>query len=147
MVQYTTEYLILNEDTIDWERLSRDADDFFTLFEIRMFRKRINWKEYLLSHKSTISLKELEVASKHFTKEIYNEIAAYNIADEDFIVNHKDKFDFRIVIPNCNISEAALLECIDYWIHIPDIKGLFIKAKYIDINSKEFSGIKLLLKL
>ena len=147
MIQYTTEYLILNEDTIDWERLSRDSDDSFTLPEIRIFRKKINWKEYLLSHKSTISLRELEVASKYFTKEIYNEIAAYNIADDEFIINHKDKFDFRIVIPNCNISETTLMACVDYWEHIPDIKDIFIRAKYIDINSREFSGIKLLLKV
>ena len=49
-----------------------DALRDFSLAEIRMFRKRIKWEKYLISHSNTLSENKLEVASKHFTKEIYN---------------------------------------------------------------------------
>lgn len=147
MLNYSTEYLIIHEDEIDWDQLSSQSDDFFSLVEIRLFRKKINWKRYLLSHKNSMSTLNLEVASKYFTKEIYDEIASYNIADEDFISNHKDDFDFKIVISNCNVSAQMLNSCQEKWIDIPGIKNIFLSAKYIDIDSPDFSDIKLLLEI
>ena len=104
-----TEYLILHEDEIDWKSLSNDKNRSFSLSEIRMFRKRIDWIDYLKTH--NLSHDELEVASKHFTKSVYEFIALNNLADQDFIVKHKTDFDWRILLTSSYLTQDTLMKC------------------------------------
>ena len=94
MLKYSTEYLIIHENDINWDELSSDKDDMFSLVEIRLFRSKINWKKYLQTHSRScpFTTQMLEVASKYFTPEIYDLLAAFDIPQEDFIENHLDDF-------------------------------------------------------
>lgn len=141
--QLTTEYLILHENDVDWDALSSYPDRDFSLVEIRLFRKNINWEKYLISHSNILSDTKLEIASKYFTERIYTLLSSFNIATEDFIVRHADKFNFKSVILNCKMSQDALLETMDHWKDLPDIQNTFKESKYIDISQPEYSDIKL----
>ena len=149
MLKYSTEYLILNEESINWEKLSGDPEDYFSLVEIRLFRSKINWKTYLKSHIKScpFTTQMLEVGSKYFDKTVYQILASFNIPTEDFIISHIDNFDIVKVIENCNVSQELLLEISEKWVDIENIKDSFKRAKFIDIDSPEFSDIKLLLEM
>ena len=146
MIKFSTEYLILHENEINWEKLSSDKDEFFSLVEVRLFRSKINWKQYLINHSEYVNTQILETASKYFTKEIYEILAAFNITTEDFLKAHPEKFDFQSVIQNCEISEETLLQTKKYWDTLPNLKELFYNSKYIKIEDPEYSSIKLMLE-
>ena len=146
MIKFSTEYLILHENEINWEELSSDKDEFFSLVEVRLFRSKINWKQYLINHSEYVNTQILETASKYFTKEIYEILAAFNITTEDFLKAHPEKFDFQSVIQNCEISEETLLQTKKYWDTLPNLKELFYNSKYIKIEDPEYSSIKLMLE-
>ena len=146
MIKFSTEYLILHENEINWEELSSDKDEFFSLVEVRLFRSKINWKQYLINHSEYVNTQILEIASKYFTKEIYEILAAFNITTEDFLKAHPEKFDFQSVIQNCEISEETLLQTKKYWDTLPNLKELFYNSKYIKIEDPEYSSIKLMLE-
>ena len=46
----------------------------------------------------------MEIASKYFDENIYRMLASFNLAEEEFIMNHED-FDFQLLIKNSNLSE------------------------------------------
>lgn len=146
MIKFSTEYLILHENEINWEELSSDKDEFFSIVEVRLFRSKINWKQYLINHSEYVNTQILEIASKYFTKEIYEILAAFNITTEDFLKAHPEKFDFQSVIQNCEISEETLLQTKKYWDTLPNLKELFYNSKYIKIEDPEYSSIKLMLE-
>lgn len=146
MIKFSTEYLILHENEINWEKLSSDKEEFFSLVEVRLFRSKINWKQYLINHSEYVNTQILEIASKYFTKEIYEILAAFNITTEDFLKAHPEKFDFQSVIQNCEISEETLLQTKKYWDTLPNLKELFYNSKYIKIEDPEYSSIKLMLE-
>lgn len=149
MLNYSTEYLIMHEDSINWEELSSNKDDFFSLVEIRLFRKRINWKAYFCSHLNsyTMTPQMFEIASKYFDDAVYRIISDFGIAPSEFIEAHPEKFNFENVIRYCNITEDALLNCEQYWKNISNIKEIFYESKYISLNSPNFSRIKLMLEI
>lgn len=145
MLKYNLEYLIQHENEINWDEISKDKEQFLSLVETRLFRKRINWKVYLLLHQNWIDDKILECASKYFTKEIYTIISAIDIAGDKFILAHRKDVDFKLLIENSHVSEDTLLATMEIWKEIPDIKKSFANAKYIDIESEDYSKIKLIL--
>ena len=146
MIKFSTEYLILHENEINWEKLSSDKEEFFSLVEVRLFRSKINWKQYLINHSEYVNTQILEIPSKYFTKEIYEILAAFNITTEDFLKAHPEKFDFQSVIQNCENSEETLLQTKKYWDTLPNLKELFYNSKYIKIEDPEYSSIKLMLE-
>lgn len=146
MLKYSTEYLIIHENTIDWEKLSSDKEDMFSLVEIRLFRSKINWKKYLQTHSRTcpFTTQMLEVASKYFTPEIYGMLAAFDIPQEDFIENHLEDFSPGMLIMGCSLSEDFFLNHIDYW---KDWKDHFNLSQKIDLESSQYARLKLLLEV
>lgn len=149
MINYSTEYLIIHEDELDWEELSSNKDDMFSLVEIRLFRSKINWRVYLESHLRScpFTLQMMEIASKYFDENIYRMLASFNLAEEEFIMNHLNDFDFQLLIKNSNLSEDFLLNTLDYWCDIPDIEEVFKKSKYINVESPNYGQIKLILEV
>lgn len=149
MINYTTEYLILNENNLDWDQLSSDSDDSFSLIEIRLFRKRINWKLYFRTHITTcpFDMQMLEMGSKYFDKETYSMLAVFNMIDQDFIEDHIEEFDFRDIIKHCRVDQDFLKDNIEKWSNYENLPELFKKSEFIDINSPDFSEIKLLIEM
>ena len=145
-MDYTTEYLIMHENEIDWEELSKNPDRSFSLIEVRLFRKRINWLTYLPRHRDTLTTEILEMASKYFTDSVYKWLSYMNIPTEEFILRHKEKFDIPAVIHNrYNLSEEFLLEMIDYWKDNDTIKTS-IPLKY-DLTLPEYKSLRLLFEV
>lgn len=149
MINHSTEYLIIHEDEMDWDALSSIPDDMFSLVEIRLFRKRINWKLYFESHSIScpFTTQMLEMGSKYFTQEVYMILSNFGIATEDFIENHIDDFDFRSVILNCNISEDFLLENAEKWKNIKDIEDIFYRSKFVLLGTPQYSNLRLFLEM
>lgn len=145
MSKYSIEYLIKNEDVIDWEALSGDKDDSLNLVEIRLFRKRINWSKYLNCHR-IMSTDELEMASKYFTKNHYDQLAAFEIATDEFIIKHAENFDFRILLKSAKLSDDNIMNLRQYWENIPGIEGIIKNSKYIDLESSEYSQLAVMLE-
>jgi len=142
MFNVSTEYLIKHEDSINWEALSDMTDDEFSLTEIRLFRKRINWKKYLKNHKGQMSGDMFEIASKYFTPEVYRMIAVFNLAPNSFIESHAEFFDFKLLIENSDLSQETLLKCQKYWSNIPNIQESFKKSKFIHLDDPAFIDLK-----
>jgi hypothetical protein len=145
MLKYNTEYLIMHEDDVDWNEISEDPEQYLSLVETRLFRKRINWKVYLPLHQSSITHSILECASKYFNPEIYEILAGFDIVDDEFILNHREKFDYKLLIENAHVGADVLLETSNLWKDIPDIEKSFQNAKHIDINSDKYEQVKLIL--
>lgn len=143
---FTTEYLIMNESSIDWEKLSADKSRSFSLSEIRMFRKRIDWLVYLANHQ--LNQNELEVASKYFTPAVYNLLAILGVDDEKFILNHRHDFNWELLISNSYLSEDVLNKCIDEWKDIPKNRLVkeFMNNKRINIYDGSYDSILLFLE-
>lgn len=116
MDEYTTEYLILHESEIDWDSLSADKNRSFSIPEIRIFRKRINWLKYITTH--NMNHNELEIASKYFSSSIYDVIALLDIADEEFIKNHRNNFNWEVLLSSATLSANLLNECFSSWKNI-----------------------------
>ena len=146
MLKYSAEYLIMHEDDVDWEKISADPEQYLSLIETRLFRKRINWKVYLPLHQNLITDSILECASKYFDSDIYEILAGFDIVNDKFILNHRDKFDYKLLIENAHVGADVLLETLDLWKSIPDIKKSFQNSKYIDIDSDKYEQIKLILE-
>lgn len=144
---YTTDFLIINEDNIDWEYASFHSVRELSLAEIKLFRSKINWDAYILSH--DLNPVKMEFASKYFTRETYQRIAAFNMATEEFILKNKEKFNWLTLIKNSKLSEETLLAAAELWQQksLKDIKDAFLTAKYIDINSGAYPAIQLYLNL
>lgn len=149
MINYSTEYLIIHEDDIDWDELSANPDDSFSLVEIRLFRKRINWKLYFRTHSISCPFNSqmLEIGSKYFDKEVYSMLANFGIAGQDFIENHINDFDFKDIIKNCNVNQEFLMNNTEKWSNYENLIDLFRKSKYIDLDDPNFLEIKLLLEM
>lgn len=57
----STEYLIMHEDEINWNELSKNPNRPLSLVEARLFRKNIDWKKYIITHAGTLTNDFLEV--------------------------------------------------------------------------------------
>jgi len=149
MINDSVEYLIKNEDTIDWKRLSNDASDSFSIVEARLFRDKINWHDYIKTHRSQLATLFLEVASPYFTKHEYRNLALFGSATEEFILNHAEDFKdyIEILIKTTKISEDGWLQLQKYWEGIEGIYYTFISSKINDINDPEYSDLKLALEI
>jgi len=145
--KFTTEFLIVNEEKIDWEALSRFAGRSFSLPEIRMFRKKINWTLYLLSHDMENDI-EIELASKYFTEQAFS-ILSQEILSENIIRKFADKLNWESLMSRTNSSEEFLFEFIDYWKIIPinHLAILVSNNQNIDLKSGKFNKLSLYLKL
>lgn len=141
----STEYLITNEDSLDWEAISSNKSIILSNLDIKLFGKNINWKTYLINHSNHITTDILESANKYFTLDIYKYLSSFGIATEEFILNHREKFDFRDIIENCAMSEDGLIDTQDMWMKIPGIKRIFKNAKKIDM--KKCPSISLMLSV
>lgn len=144
--ELTTEYLILHEDEADWDAISKCKERDFSLPEIRMFRKKINWPAYLISHKDVLSTTKLEVASKHFTSEVYDIIIGLNIGAPEFLLAHAEKLNYRLLIQTGKPSPELLIETVQYWKNLEGIVGIFNSAKNFNINDAAYSEVKLILE-
>lgn len=149
MLKYSTEYLIIHENELNWDELSTMRDDYFSLVEVRLFRKKINWKLYFESHGENcpITTEILNIGAKYFTPSTYKILEEFNIATDDFIVQHPENFHFESIIRNCNISEDALLKTRQYWENIFNIKQIFNESKYIKLSNPKYEQIKLILEV
>lgn len=149
MINYSTEYLIIHEDEIDWDKLSANPEDSFSLIEIRLFRKRINWKLYFRNHSKTcpFTTQMLEIASKYFDKETYCTLAAFNMVEQDFIENHLDDFDFYDIIRYCKVNQEFLMNTTERWINLKNLSELFEKSEFIDLEDPSFAEVKLLMDM
>ena len=145
MDEYSTEYLIMHEDTIDWDELSAKKDFSLSLVEVRLFRSKINWRKYLNTHRF-MSTDALEIASKYFTEENYRQIAAFNIATDHFVKNHPDRFDFTLLLKSTKLEESTILELQEYWENIPDIFSIISESNYIDLESEEYANLSVMLE-
>lgn len=112
MINYSTEYLILHENEMDWEKLSADASDYFSLIEARLFRKHINWKEYIKTHSNILSEPFLEIASKYFTDAEYFELIVYGVCNyENFVIKHAKEFA-KFAVMFFAMTQASEKACI-----------------------------------
>ena len=143
---YTTEYLIMHEDEIDWKSLSGDASRSFSLVEIRLFRSKIHWNAYLLMHGMTMSLDMLETASKYFTSKEYALIAYLNLGSEEFVLNHLDSFFVPLYLEKNLPSERFLLETYNLWEDVSSTREKLKNEIYSENLENEYSDILLLLE-
>lgn len=145
--QFTTDFLIVNEENIDWESLSQFKGRSFSLAEIRMFRKSIQWNLYLINH--ALNEIELDVAAKHFTDSVFNVISAFVNLSEKFIRKYKDRLSWRYLIRKSNLSEDFLFEMEEYWTKLPreTIIDGFSMNQYIDLTLDSYRRLALYLKL
>jgi len=144
---FTTDFLIINEENIDWEILSQFKGRSFSMAEIRMFRKKIQWNLYLINH--ALSNIELNIASKYFSDSVFAVLSAFVSLPEEFIKKHHTKLSWKYLIQRSYISEDLLFELQDDWIHLDDqilING-FSKNPFIDLNSNDYNRLALYLKL
>lgn len=142
--EYTTEYLIMHEDEIDWDELSKNTNRSFSLVEVRLFRKRIDWGKYLVrpEHINSITTDILEVASKYFTKSTYTILSLSRGLPEEFVLKHREMFNIGNYILNNKPSEEFLLETIDEWKDNSTVRTA-IPLK-IDLSQEEYENIRLL---
>lgn len=140
----TTEYLILHEDELDWDELSKKRQ--FSLVEIRLFRKRINWTKYLYKYCSVMSSEMLEIASKYFNLTHYMILGINGNCSEEFVLNHLNDFTEDGVneyILSAAPSEEFLLKTVEYWKDKEDISKEI--QKYID--SENYPSVSLLFEI
>lgn len=144
MEEYTTEYLIMHEDELDWDELSKNPNRSFSLVEIRLFRKRIDWGRYLVrpEHINSITSDMLELASKYFNKSTYTILSLARGIPEDFVLKHRTDFNIGNYILNNKPSEEFLLATIDEWKDNDTVRTA-IPIK-IDLSQEEYKNIKLL---
>lgn len=145
MDDYSTEYLIMHEDTIDWDELSANKDFSLSLVEARLFRSKINWRKYLNTHRF-MSTDALEIASKYFTEENYRQLAAFNIVTDNFVKSHPEKFDFTILLKSAALKESTILDLQEYWSKIPGIFKIISESIFIDLESEEFANLAVMLE-
>lgn len=145
--ELTTEYLIINEETIDWDELSKESSRSFSLAEIRMFRKRIIWSEYIKNH--NMSLIQLNIASKYFDVGVYRMIALLNAAPEEFIISHMDNFLWLTILATCKLSCETIFKCKECWEIYPREKiAIALKSnKQIDLSDESYKSLVLYLNL
>ena len=145
MEDYSTEYLIMHEDEIDWDKLSKNPNRIFSLAEARLFRRKINWLQYLIIHSNSITPNILEVASKYFTPEVYKYLTYAGIANEEFVLNHRENFDILQYIISNLPSEDFLLAVLDCWKDDEFVKKTL--AKRLDLSKAEYKNIRLLYEI
>lgn len=144
-MKYSTEWLITHENSVDWDKLSSDKDENFSLIEIRLFRSKINWSSYLNTHRM-MTTSELEVASKYFKESHYRQLAAFDIATDEFVLKNIEKFNIYILLKCTSLSESTILKIIQDKIGDPKIKECIKLSPYINLESKEFSQLALFLE-
>lgn len=146
--QFNVKFLIENEDNIDWEKLSFMRERSFSVPEIKMFGKKIDWHIYLFNH--TLDDDQLAVAEKYFkdNHHLYS-ILSDQPLPEDFLRRNADKVNWKKVFANSELSEDFIFEMIDYWIveNQYAIKQALLENKYMNVNSDEYEKLSLYLKL
>ena len=147
-IKYTTEYLIIHEEEIDWDELSAYSEKVFTLTEIRLFRRKINWLLYLMHHKDCFAREiEIEMASKYFSKPSWFLLLTKYTVSEEFLEKHKDEINWRNVLAHQPVSETFLMEHCNYWnIYSNDIivESLLMNP---NVDSANWNVLHLYLKL
>jgi len=142
-MKYSIEYLITNEDSIDWDDYS--SNNQLSSTEIRLFGKHIDWKKYILTH-NCISTAEFEEASKFLTSDDYDYIAFFNMRTQEFIRNHAKNFDWNILIKFHYLTAETLAFCYQNWKDID--KEIFKKSKEFNIfEDQNYTEIILLLNI
>lgn len=144
---YTTEYLILNENSINWEVMSGLPSRPLSLVEIRLFRKHINWYRYITTHGSTMSPQMIETASKYFTPQVYTLLNYVDMVSEEFVINHMDKFNIPVYIISKMPSEEFILKTMDKW-HFDDVIVKILKERLLEEKYKNnYPTLKLMFEV
>lgn len=144
MFTYSTEYLIIHENELNWDELSSLENDSFSLIEIRLFRNKINWKKYLIPGR-VMSTSELNIGSKYFTEDDFRRLAAFKITTDDFLLAHPEKFNMVLLFSGGNfLKEDTIVKLKKYWEQIPNIRELIKKSVGNDL--KKFQNLTLLLE-
>lgn len=141
-------YLIENEETIDWKKLSLDKDTSFSALEARLFKDRICWSEYIVIHKDKVTMEILEICKdKIFPTTLTVFLLLYfDEFAEDFIMKYPENVDFEFILKYKTemLSEDALLATKNYWEKIPDIKEIL--ANFLDTipERPDYSRLRLI---
>jgi hypothetical protein len=145
---FTTEFLIINEEKIDWDALSRFSGRSLSLPEIRMFRKRINWSMYLLSHTIEKDI-EIDLAAKYFNYITFTLLSSQDNLSKYIISKYAVDLNWYGIIRNYKYDEDFLFEHIDYWKHfsIIDMQSLILNNPRLHLNTGQFNKLALYLKL
>ena len=146
-MEYSTEYLIIHEDEIDWLDLSQNKNRSFSLPEIRMFRNKIHWNIYCFEHR--MNYPELLIASKYFDRTTYKILSIYHNIPEQFIELHLDEIFWDDLIANSALDEEFLFKHSEYWMNTPIqiLQERFLKNTKIDLHSGDYDRLVLYLKL
>ena len=144
---FTTEFLIINEENINWDALSGFPRRSFSLPEIRMFRKRIKWSMYLFTHEFKNDT-EIEFASKYFDENAFALLSQYELSKHTISL-FADKLNWTGLFMKYCHDEDFLFEYIDHWKEIPVEFLIFVVKEnpYIDLGSGKFNRLSLYLKL
>lgn len=146
--EINTKYLIINEDNIDWVKLSSDPNRYFSLAEVRIFRKRINWFVYLTNHPDVYE-DNLRIASKFFDGHVWKYLSDNYKLSEGFIEDYVDNLNWIGLFKNSPMSAEFIMKYKEKWEHFNF--SLILKNInnniFIDTTSDDFSELMLLLNL
>jgi hypothetical protein len=141
---FDVKYLIVNEDKIDWEKLSTLRT--FTIPEIKLFGRKIAWALYLLNHE--MSQEEIDVAAKYVSYGTF-ELFSLNNLSEKFISENQKKLNWLNILKNSNLKENFIFDNISYWedYSLLEIRNSISSNKYINLERSEYKSLSLYLKL
>jgi len=144
---FTVEFLILNEEDIDWEQLSDFKDRRFSLPEIRMFRKKINWNLYVPNH--VMNENEIDIASKYFSEELIYKLPSMQELTEKIVRKFRNKIHWSLLLLKSKFPESFLLEMSSSWKDIGDekLQTIFTSNRAMDIFDGNYESLLLYLNL
>lgn len=146
--KFNVKFLIENEEQIDWEKLSLMKERTFSVPEIKMFGRKIEWHVYLFNH--ILDEEQLAVAEKYFkdNANIYHILSDQPLSEE-FLRRNADKVNWKKVLSNSELSEDFIFEMIDHWIveNQYAIKQSLLENKFMNFNSDKYEKLSLYLKL
>jgi len=144
---FSTEFLIINEDSIDWQTISRFSNRSFSLPEIRMFRNKINWTTYLLTHYMERDI-DIEKAAKYFSENDFKLLSRQKLSKE-IISLFADRLCWKSLIESAIDDEDFLFEKIEHWknISVNELTSIIDRNPMIDLKNSNFNKLSLYLKL
>jgi hypothetical protein len=144
---FDVKFLIKNEDTIDWEKLSAIKERSFSIAEIKMFGKRIAWNIYIINHQ--LREEELKVASKYFNDKNFEVISFFNNLPEHFIREYAAKLDWLKILNRSKMSQDFILEMSNYWSNLDSelVAAAIVNNSSINLRSERYDKLALYLKL
>jgi len=145
--QFDVKFLIINEEYIDWEKLSSIKEREFSVAEIKLFGNKIAWHIYAYNH--VLNQKQLNMAEKYFKNDNIYEILSNQELSEKFLRKNAEKVNWQKVFSNSKLSEDFIFEMINYWIieNQYSIKQALLNNDSFNVNSSNYEKLALYLKL